>query len=769
MAATWTPPYHSVSKIRSVVELMQTAERYRAENRTLINNLFNGQRPYSEEQVKKLQIQYNVNWNEGANLIQRANTQINGALLHKGNFFNAKCLRGPIEKRDEWGAKFTEFVQDPMKRGKSGKKYMFLMRNRNASLTLHGIGPLLWLNDFDWLPRFVPLEDLLIPTDTLLDFSNLTHFAVSLYPTPYELFDMAYGGQKGWSKKVVNAILAAYKDLNQNPFNYDWYNQPERMAELWKQNRVPCDNDSVPVVRLICFFYRDTESTTENEKWNRKIILREAPSSPVQMDIDINESFVFEQENFARDIDHVLHVQFGDCSIVPPLKYQSVRGLGIALYSVIEAMNRLRCQFAQHVFEQFLMYFRIRNPVGQDRPKQMQMIPFGVIPEGIDIVPNTERHRIDPGLVDRLMSQNRELMAENSASFVQDVDQGRQGNPITATEANIRLQSVNVIVSSMLNMLYTQENFCYEEIVRRFLLPTSKDPDVIRFRDKCRRVGIPDEIMKPDCWLIDAERVFGGGDQMLAEQEVSKLLALSPQLDPTAQRIVKRQYVTVITRDPAKGRLLVPEDENKITDGRRMAEIAFGGLMADGLPRALPEGIEREDYIETLLQMAEAKVQGIAAMDNMGSPQELLGLQAVLQHIAQNLEVLGMDESKKPLVKMFGDMMGQLENALKGFAQRLAEENSQGEIDPEAQAKAQATVQKAALDARIKQSRAAQDLAQRQAKFEQEMRQNYEKHIAQMQADFLKTKTTMLNDRVSTLADVENRRKMDEASNGEGD
>lgn len=766
MPDKFTYDYNSPSKILEVTESMQKSENTRASARAMVNRQMNGGCPWTPEQIKKLQMQFAVNWGEGKTMMMRANTQINGALLHKGNYFTAKCMRGPVEKRDEWGQRFTEFIQEPMKRGDSGKSHLFLMKDRNASLTMHGVGPMMWMNDYDWMPRFIPMEDLLIPTDTRLDFSNLTHFAVNLYLTPYELFDFALGEgvQEGWNKSVIKKILNAYKGINTNPYGYNWHDQPEKMEEVWKQNRACWDNDSVPVVRLVSFFYRGVESTKGEQKWYRKIILKEVVATAnTDAMLPLPDEFVFTwDKSFATNVNHILHVQFGDCSLVPPLKYQAVTGLGVAMYAVVECMNRLRCQFAQHVFESFLMYFRITNPAMQDRPKQMQMFPFGVIPDGVSLIPRAERHQIDPGLVDRLMEQNRQLMSENSASFVQDIDKGNQGNPITATEANIRLQSVNVIVSSMLNMLYMQENFYYEEVVRRFLNPTSADPDVKKFQERCEKAKIPKELMKPEFWQVDAERVFGGGDQMLAEQEVTKIKAMADmgQLDPEPSRLAYRNYITVIARDPAKGLQYVPEDENKVTKGRQMGETMFGCLMADGLPRSIPEGIEREDYIETLLQMAEAKMTAITQTDNIGSPQELTGLGAVLQHTAENIQLVSKNPSKKEMVKQWGDMLGQLENLLKGFAQRLEEQQANEQGDPEAEAKAQATAQKAAQDYEIKEAKAQQDLQNRQMKFEQEMTQNVARHKQEMLDMFTTTKADLLNDHTKTAADIENKRKM---------
>src|SRR6185369_7552099 len=108
---------------------------------------------------------------------------------------------------------------------------------------------------------YVPLEDLLIPTDTLIDFSNLPHFAVNLYLTPGELYRMALMGpdDSGWNKKAVVKILEFIRDDKWAPYwpanNTLWYQRPEAVQELWKQNSGYLQSDSVSKARLRAFYY----------------------------------------------------------------------------------------------------------------------------------------------------------------------------------------------------------------------------------------------------------------------------------------------------------------------------------------------------------------------------------------------------------------------------------------------------------------------------------------------------------------------------------
>ena len=711
----------------TVITDIENSLLLRSADRALIDAQFNGNRPYSPQEEKEHQIQVNANFLEGYRVAQSAILQMNTALLYKDRFFNARCLRGKPTKRREYSEKFTNNIHKVLKRGRTGKKFFYLMQNRNAALTLHGVGALWWSNNFDWMPRFVSLDDLLIPTDTPLEMSDeLGRFGINSWLTAWQLYKQTQSEKSdpGWNKKMAMQILKGLPELQQ--FSPDYWDKPEKMEQLWKQRSTYLNSDAVAKVKVTTFYHQDPDTG----KWWRKVLVRE--NQQINITSDIASQFLYDgKEPFADNIDQIIHLQFGDGSVVAPFKYRAVRGIGMMLYSVIEVLNRLRCQFTQHVFSNLIPLLRVANPVDRDRPKMLQMQPYGVVEDGVTFIPNNERHQIDPNLVTSAMSEFRQLMQENASSFVQDIDTG-SGKEMTLGEAQIRLQSVNKMVASMLMGAYEQETFLYEEEIRRFLSKTSTDPEVKKFQEQCLADGIPQDLMIPSVWQVDITRAFGAGDQTLAQQEVTALMGLAPQLEPTAQRKIRREYISVMTRNPDLADDLVPQQPDAVTSGTKAAEDVFGTLML-GVPVGLREGIEQRDYVESMMQMMGQVIARIEQTDQVGTQQDVIGLQTVAADIDQHIQLLAQDPNEKEFVTAAGKELGAMMNMVKAYAERQAEAASKNQQDPEMLAKLQMDQQAAQQKLEINQANFEQKFQQNELRFEQKMAQTEQSQSVKMQ------------------------------------
>jgi len=747
----------SATQVYNACEKMQTVERARANDRALINNQFNGGRPYTAEEAKVNQIHINVNWLEGQRILITAINQLNDALIFKERFFTAIPKECPPEKKDEFSDKFTANIHEHLKNGLSGMRQMFLLKSRNASVALHGIGPILWMNDFRWRGRYIPIEDLLIPTDALCDFSNLMFFAVNLYLTAGEFFDMTYADDevdKHWNKPAVMKILQDLTaDGQQQSSGWDYRDRPEQWIEWLKQNRCMWDLDAAATVKVRMFFYKDPKT----KKWFRCMMLKEGTQN-----VPADNQFIYDGRDtpFADSISEIMHVQYGDNSIVAPLKYHSVRGLGVMLFAPVECNNRLRCETVQHVLLSMKTWLRINNPADRDRPKQMDMVgSYGVLNDGVSVVPNTERHQIDPRLVEMAMSQMRQIMSESGSSYVQNVESGQSAQPRTAKEIGVLENQANVQVSAMLQSMYGQEEFYWQEEVRRFLRENSEDPEVEEFRQKCIADGIPKQLLVAKNWTVKVERVLGAGDNLQANQEADGLLSQSQRFDPAAQRIILRKWTTVKTRDPKMGELLVPEDPNKVTQGEIEAENIFGTLM-DGIPVKPREGIERTSYIEALLSMTNEKIQQITQAEGVPSAAEIVGLKTCLNHIQQNIQILQPDINRKQQVKQYTDLLSQISNEVKMLAERFSEQQKADnpQADPTVQAKVQGMQMQAQTKQQIAQATAQQKMAHKEAEFEQKMAHMVQEFQAKMEAMIAQTRADILSDAAKTGAEIKHSR-----------
>lgn len=725
----------SPEAVFTTTETLQQVENVRATDRSRVNALANGGRPYTDAEMKEFGHQLNVNWLELQRKLQDAIGQLNGAFIPNGNFFTCQSVGGKADKRAAYGQKFAKRVNRILKKGKSGKRFHYVLRNRNPSVAIHGIGPLMWRKRTSVLPSFVALEDLLIPTDTLLDFStNLSYFAVNLYLTAGELYRFAYiASDPGWSKSVVQEILRNLKQKDGSaifpPNANDWSERPEAIVELYKQNRGYWESDAVPKVKLRAFYHQDPD----DQKWYRKIILREACGTVAAK--GDTAKFVYESRTaFADDIDHILHCQFGDNSICPPLKYHSVRGMGTMLYGPSLMLNKLRCQGIQHVFQNLQTFWRINDPNDRDRAKQILLMQNGVVPEGAEIIPQNQRHQIDPRLLDFGTSQLKQNIAENSTSFTPSADTGTKKER-TKFEVQAQLQSASAMVSNVLSMMYAQEIFLYEEIVRRLLIKTTDDPIAKQFQEDCKKDGIPDNLMEPDNWRIIPERVLGAGDNALAQAQADAMMSQRLAFEPEAQRKIQRTWVATTLDDPERAEDLVPEQPDTSTSGTIAAENLYGTLM-EGIAVPLREGIDHVGYCAALLAMMEGQIMRIMQTDGMGTPKDLVGFQTVAGSVQQHLQVVAMDDNQKQTVAQLADKLGELMNQVKAMAQRqqkAAEAAAQPQPDPQVLAKIQTDGMAAQQKLQISEATAAQKLEQKQQAFELKIQQSIQQHELRMQ------------------------------------
>lgn len=706
-------------KVINVVKAMQDVEDERAADRAKIGSLFNGQRPYTREEEEKFNIQINVNWGEGKRIMRDANSQLNNALLHPGTLFQSSLRKGPVDKRDAWSAIRTKNLHIPLQEGIPGRKNYYLIKDRNASVCLFGIGALMWSNPYVWRPRFVALEDLLIPTETKCDFSNLRYFAVNLYLTIGELIEMTKGdkAKKGWNQDMVDQILEGQKDLYNESTPSTWRDQPEAMRQIFYENSGYYYSDAVPKVRLVQFFWQEMDMPNQ---WYRVVYPRENLGGKIK---DFDKKFLFDgtKEPFADDISQILNVQYGDSNFVAPLKYHTVRGLGVDLYAPIETLNRLRCEFVQAVFEHMKMYFRIKDPADRDRARQQILQQYGFIMDGLEIVPQAQRHQIDPALVGDAMGQMGQVMQQSSASYVPSPDQGTE-KTMTAKEAMIKVNQSNALVSAMLQTMYLQEGFYYDEISRRFCQKNPTDPDIKAFQERCLNEGVPEELIHdPDAWKNTPERVLGGGDKSLAQQQSLWLLSVRTMFPPESQQTILRLATGAMLDDVAKASYLVPATPPVSTAGSRVAEEVFGTLM-QGVQVSPRQGIDELGYLAGLLKCLGTVIQIISGTDNVGTPQQLIGLVMVIKDAGQHLAILAADDTQKQAVKQFSDAIAKMTNLVKAFGQRQAQARAKsqenGQPDPKDMAKAKATLMSAQIKAQITQQKAVAQQRQKMVEFQ---------------------------------------------------
>jgi len=764
--------FNDPEQVSSVCWQMRQADYSRGSDRARINRLFNGQPPYYADEAEESGIEINVNFLESTVLGHDARQQITQALLKPGNFFQCTTDAGPVHKRRERSVVATNEAGRLMKRS---LKHHELMRSKIAGYVLHGIGPAVWQDRDRWCSKAIGIEDLLIPSDMSLDFDELPLFCILRTFTAAQLTRLAEKTKvdKGWNQPLLKKLRVWIDQETMNllgtTFPDIW--SPEKTEERIKGDGGFYAGDQVPKISVFDFWYYSDEN--DHCGWRRRMILDDWTPPGAGGAWSRNNSLGFSRNEwlynsgsrvYADSHQQIFSCQFADLSAVPPFRYHSVRSLGQLVYAICHLQNRMRCRFSEAVFENLMMYFRVKGDDDTQRASKINLVNRGFIPQSVDFLDPASRWNINTQLAELGLQENASLIARHASSYTTSmVQQATDKREKTKFEVMAETASASQLVGAALQQVYSYQTFEYRENFRRLTRENSIDPEVLTFQARCKRQGVPDSILfNPEAWDIEAERVMGGGNKAMEMAIAQQLLSMRNLYDPEPQRQILRDVTLAVTDDAARAKALVP-DAPQVSDSVHDAQLRFGSLMAGGEVKP-KSGVNHVEVVETLLAGMEREVQRIQQTGGVPeSGKEIMGLANVALHVAQEIQMLAQDPGEKARVKQYGDKMGQLMNEVKAFAQRYAEQKQQqnggAQGDPELMGKIQAMIIQAQAKAANTRESHAQRTAQRQIAFEMEQERKGREFDQEMQREVTRQGQELAGNRLKTEQDVNNAAK----------
>jgi hypothetical protein len=753
--------FSTPDKVASVILNLKDAEKRRAPNRALIDSLFNGSPPYTQSEAEENKIQWNVNWGEGSDLLLQGREQLENAHLSTDFAFTVQIPEAPKSKTTKYAHDVTWLINRLIR---GSRTYFHTQRSKWGSVILHGPGSQMWFDTWAWKPDFVGIDDLLIPTDTELPLESLNHFAVRRRMTPGQLFRKTFGKpddkrDPSWVMDTVKKVLNEYKDVNQNQNSWNWADNPEKMAELWKQNSMYYETDAVPTIWLWDFYYQDDSG--KKPCWYRKILLDNdcVPGRDASTAQDPIIYLYDSKRPHAQNLDQILHIQFIDGNNVPPFMYHSCRGLGMRLHDAVHALNRLRCQLMQKVFEDMMMLFRAQDPIDRSRLDKIYLgMNYGVVPEGLSFVTRDQRYTPDVRMIEMQLANLKQLVGEGSQQYTQDIDAGTNKER-TAFEVSTLLNQTTRLTGSMLNLSYIQEAFAYKEICRRLTLPNTPDWDARKFQNDCLKCGIPKKWIDAAKWEIEPVRVLGSGNPQLEQAQAQAMLQIRPMLNPQAQNEVMHDYVFAITHDPKRANRLAPLDaQPQVTDSVHDTEIVFGALMGGSMVRP-KQGLIALEVCGTMIQLMELTLKEIMSTGAVGTPAQAKGLRNSIFYTEEFVKQLSQDETQKEAVKMFTDRLSKIKNLVKAMMQRqqqAMEKSQQNGDNAEMMAKIQAQQALTQQKLQSKQMADQMKLQQKEMAQRQKMMHRQQEFATNQRMKEMESLTQVRNDAMMAAAEAAN-------------
>lgn len=710
--------------LTEVQTMLQSNEKV-MRNRTLVNRLFNGEAPHTEEERRAENIKVNVNWLEGTRIASTATNQLNAAFFKGGGLFSVVVDKGEVRKRAQYSTTITKYINQELKRSRS---YRENRKSAHAQVVLHGPGPLVWRNRRSPFPEAVGVDDVLVPQGTLASMDNLDRFSIYQEMTWHELVKLTQGKvvDPGWNKGYVTALLSKLFTTGVSPINQgNRWQFPEKMHEDIKEGAGLSASSSLPKIGVFNFFYREEDS----QKWCRKMVLDYGTLNEEKIKnndpLRTEPQFIYEKYDYEEDWSHLIHWYVGNCSNVAPFRYYSIRSIGYLLYAACMTQNKLRNRTIEHTFQSLLTLFRNVSDDNREKLGMIDLHNLGVMPDGVSMVPAQERHTADWNLVMMVMNQGRQLMAESAQSFVPD-NMGDTKKQMTATETLVRQNTSVSLTSAVQSELSEQSEHEYREICRRFCIKGNPDEAVKRFRENCKADGVPDECFDIDAWEVIPSKSVGGGNKAVEMVSTQVLMQeILPFADPDGQRIILKRRYLAITDNPDEAESIFPNAPQPPSDDVQYAQTAYTVLML-GVPFAKKEGINHLAYAGMLMQMMNitlGQVQQAAEQPNGAAiaADKIVGLFNAAQHVQEEIKIIARVEHQvdkaKMMFKALVEMMSELTKVAQALMAKEQESQGNGGVSPEVQAKIQGMMMKFQTENQIKQMQAEQKEQRNDIKF----------------------------------------------------
>lgn len=675
---------------------MREAQQQGMRNRTLVNRLFNGDPPNTEEERRAENLRTNMNLLDGTRMASNATNQLNNAFFKGHRFFSITLDKGDVRKRATWANVISNEINKELKKS---RLYKCARQSAHAQVVLHGPGPLAWRNSRTPIPSEVGVEDVMLPSGTLTSMDNLDRFAIYQEYTWEQLARQTKGAgvDSGWNTNYVNAILSTLYSKGVEPiFNGNRWLFPEKAAEDAKEG-ASSFSSSLPKVFLWNFFYHDEDS----EKWSRKIMLEYSTvgNDLIKANSKLREvpQYLYEKDGYADDFSWIIHWYIGNCSNVAPYRYYSIRSMGFLLYGIALLMNKLRNKQFDHAFQQLLTWFKNVSEDSREKAQMIDLGNFGIFPEGFSMVTANERHTADWNLLSFVMAQGQKLMAESASGFLPDAMTENTSREMTAAEWIGRMNMAISMTSAVFGQLADQSVQEYREICRRFCIKGNPDLMAKRFREALKKKDVPEEMLDIDAWEVVPEQTVGAGNKA-AEVWVTQALMqeMFPLADPDGQRIIARRRYLALTDNPEEAMVVIPDGPQPPSNDVQYAQTAYSVLML-GVPFIVREGVNHIAYTAMLMNMGRVSLGQVVAAVN--HPQgmaiaadKIVGLFNTFQHCQEQINIIGRAERNrdqaKALLKALMEMSVQLQQAAKQLM--ASEEQGQGSgVDPAKLAKIQ--------------------------------------------------------------------------------
>ena len=522
---------------RVAYERMRKADEGSARNRTMIQAMLDGEPPYDQADLERqgLGELCNVNWGQGEQLLSVATSPYIDLLESVDVFITTPVDFGDPQMRSEWETVISEeFTRMLRNWPEFFPRYLYLIQQFLA----HGVVVAFYDDEIDWRPQIAPLGDFLIPRQTRASDEELEICCIVRGVPPHELYakieDEQLATELGWNIAATRKAIvqAAQKNVHTDAIN-NW----EAIQREFKNNDVGFSNSaSAAEIRLVYMWIRELDG-----KVSQYIFTEKAGDS------DDGKEFIFEARNKYQSTTEAFTSFF--YGIGTNGYFHSIRGLGSKIFSIVQALNRLRNRFFDGLLAGSMMMI---EPESEDALQDLSLIhigPFMIKPPNVKMV-DTTAPNYGTSLIPGLNELNNLLQQQGGTYSTEAIFNAAKER--TRYEVQAQVESLSNINIAALTLFYQPWERTLKEMLRRISRSDYFEQDaggkyVVEFRNRCLDRGVPEEAL----YAIDTKRAkvvraIGNGSSAARSAIMQQVYNLSQNFDAQGRQMAIRDLTRTI-------------------------------------------------------------------------------------------------------------------------------------------------------------------------------------------------------------------------------
>lgn len=657
---------------REVYKKMRKADELAAKERARVQSMLDGERPMDQAELDQngLGEICNVNWGQAEQLLSIATSPYIDLLESVDVFITTPTSFGDPQMRPEWETIMSEeFTRMLRTWPEFFPRYLYLIQQFLA----HGVVVAFFEDEIDWRPQVAPIGDFLIPRQTRASDEEIEVCAIVRGVACHELFqkieDEKLAAELGWDVKATKRAIMGAVQVKEDNTSMNW----EFLQREFKNNDIGYSNGAEATeVKLVFMWVREVDGTIS------QYIFPEADSD--------QKEFLFKgRSRFKSTTEAFTSFCYG---IGTNGYFHSIRGLGTKIFSIVQALNRLRCRFYDGIMAASMMMLEAESEEAIENLSLVHIGPFMIKPQGTKFtpmdVPNYNQSVI-PGLQD-LNNLLQQQAGQYSTEAIFNAQKER-----TRYEVQAQLESLSNINIASLTLFYQPWERLLKEVLRRVSRQDyfPQDPGgeaVADFRGRCMERGVPVEaLLSIDVRRAKVVRAIGNGSSAARSAIMNQLYQLSSGYDPYGQQLIRRDLTRTIGGVEAADRY-TPAPEQQRPPMEAKTAMLENNQLRTGLPvEALPSemhAIHLPIHIQEIEQFIMAVDQGQVPLVE-ATPQMV----PVYEHALAHAEFMQGDPSY-PMFKQRLQQLGEyINNGIKALG-KLQREQAQAQAEGEAQAPA---------------------------------------------------------------------------------